>query len=74
MRGSFVEISVVHLQLALAVEDIRKEFSLVDYLFAVLVRPAHLSNALHLRINEVADVVSAVWPFELSVPLYLRID
>lgn len=54
-------------------ENVGQKLSLVDNFFAFGSHPGHLTLSLHLRVDEAADVVPSIWPFEFSVALNLRV-
>jgi hypothetical protein len=64
---TFVVVVVVHVQLALSVKDISEELPFVNKLFATLDKPSEFSLALHLRVYEVANIVTVIRPLELSI-------
>ena len=54
-------------------KDVSQELSLVNDLLTVFRRPAHFALALHLRVDEVANIVPAIGPLELTVALDLGV-
>ena len=54
-------------------KDVSQELSLVNDLLTVFRRPAHFALALHLRVDEVANIVPAIGPLELAVALDLGV-
>lgn len=70
---TLVEVSVIEVQGTVTVKDVSQELSLVNDLLTMFRRPAHLALALHLRVDEVSNIVPAIGPLELTVALDLGV-
>jgi len=53
--------------------DIRQHFSFIDTFNPIRFCPRHLAVPMHLRVDEVSDVVPTVRPFKNPKPTDLRI-
>jgi hypothetical protein len=79
-----VYISISFTKLALSMNYIGSHLSFVDGVICLLstarhglipgrFKPGKLSKTMHLRINEVSDIMAAICPLELTKALYLRV-
>lgn len=70
---TLVEVTVIEVQGTVTMKDVSQELSLVDDLLTLFRRPAHFTLALHLRVDEVSNIVPAIGPLELAVALDLGV-
>ena len=52
---------------------IRQHLTFVDTFHTVVLLPGHLAEAMHLRIDEISDIMSTIGPLEYPVPTDLWI-
>jgi hypothetical protein len=69
-----VKVAIRFCQLALSLNYVGKDLTLVDAFDASAVRPGHLTVTVHLRIHKFTDVVAPVWPLENSEPVNLALN
>ena len=70
---TLVIISVMKVQNARTVENIGQKLSFINILFGFICLPSHFPFTLHLTVDEFSNIVSTIWPLELSISLDLRV-